>query len=64
MTTMRNIHLGEELAQSSQRVIVETRFGEVIGGRSTNGAAVFLGESAFRQTHSLADTIQQKYLMR
>ncbi|KAI0068602.1 carboxylesterase [Artomyces pyxidatus] len=35
-------HLGQELARSSARVKVDTRFGPVIGGRAINGAAVFL----------------------
>ena len=42
---MSTIHLHEELAQTEARVVVETRFGTVTGGRSKNGAAVFLGKS-------------------
>jgi hypothetical protein len=40
---MSTIHLHEELAQMKARVVVETRFGPVTGGRSKNGAVVFLG---------------------
>ena len=39
-------HLGQELAESSERVHVKTRFGAAVGGRAKNGAAVFLGERA------------------
>ncbi|KXN88001.1 hypothetical protein AN958_07813 [Leucoagaricus sp. SymC.cos] len=35
--------LHEELRDSSMRVVVRTRFGEVIGGRACTGTAVFLG---------------------
>ncbi len=42
---MSSIHLHEELAQTKARVVVETRFGPVTGGRSKNGAVVFLGKS-------------------
>src|SRR5216684_9307273 len=38
------IHLHDELAQTHDRVVVETHFGPVTGGRSRNGAAVFLGK--------------------
>ncbi|KAL4265741.1 AB hydrolase superfamily protein [Pleurotus pulmonarius] len=38
---MANLHLHDEL-QNSARVVVETRYGPVIGARSVNGAAVFL----------------------
>ncbi|KAF9497822.1 carboxylesterase [Pleurotus eryngii] len=38
---MANLHLHDEL-KNSARVVVETRYGPVIGARSTNGAAVFL----------------------
>ena len=41
---MANIHLSEELA-GSERVIVETQFGPVTGGKAKNGAHVFLGTS-------------------
>lgn len=37
------MHLQEELARSTDRVTVQTRFGPVTGGRALNGAAVFLG---------------------
>jgi len=43
-TTMSSIHLHDELAQTHERVVVKTRFGPVTGGRSRNGAAVFLGK--------------------
>ncbi|KAF9075391.1 Alpha/Beta hydrolase protein [Rhodocollybia butyracea] len=36
-------HLHDELASNSARVEVETRYGKVIGGRASNGTAVFLG---------------------
>jgi hypothetical protein len=42
---MASIHLHDELAQTHDRVVVKTRFGPVTGGRSRNGAAVFLGKS-------------------
>jgi hypothetical protein len=42
---MASIHLHDELAQTHDRVVVETRFGPVTGGRSRNGASVFLGKS-------------------
>jgi hypothetical protein len=41
---MSSVHLHDELAQTYDRVVVETRFGPVTGGRSRNGAAVFLGK--------------------
>jgi hypothetical protein len=43
-SVMSSIHLHDELAQTHDRVVVETRFGQVTGGRSRNGAAVFLGK--------------------
>ncbi|KAI0307070.1 Alpha/Beta hydrolase protein [Multifurca ochricompacta] len=39
---MSSVHLHEELAQTQVRVVVQTRFGPVTGGRSKNGAVVFL----------------------
>ncbi|KAI9447936.1 carboxylesterase [Lactarius indigo] len=39
---MPSIHLHDELSQTKSRVVVETRFGPVTGGRSKNGAVVFL----------------------
>lgn len=47
-----SIHLHEELAQTKARVVVETRFGPVTGGRSKNGAVVLLGKSTGTQIHS------------
>ena len=47
-----SIHLHEELAQTKARVVVETRFGTVTGGRSKNGAVVLLGKSADAHIHS------------
>jgi hypothetical protein len=41
---MSSIHLHEELTQTEARVVVETRFGPVTGGRTENGAVVFLGK--------------------
>jgi hypothetical protein len=38
------IHPNDELAQTHDRVVVETRFGTVAGGRSKNGVVVFLGK--------------------
>ncbi|KAE9397935.1 carboxylesterase [Gymnopus androsaceus JB14] len=35
-------HLHDEIASNSTRVTVTTRYGNVIGGRANNGAAVFL----------------------
>ena len=37
-------HLQNELSQNNDRVAVVTRYGSVIGGRTSNGAAVFLGK--------------------
>ncbi len=45
LTAMSSIHLHEELSQTNAKVTVETRFGFVTGGRSKNGAVVFLGKS-------------------
>ncbi|KAI9513297.1 carboxylesterase [Russula earlei] len=42
---MPSIHLHDELAQVHDRVVVNTRFGPVTGGRARNGAAVFLGKN-------------------
>lgn len=36
-------HISQEL-QEGVRVIVETKYGVLRGGRTTNGAAIFLGE--------------------
>lgn len=36
-------HLHEELQDSVERVVVPTKYGDVIGGRASTGAAVFLG---------------------
>ena len=36
-------HLQNELSQNNDRVSVATHYGSVIGGRTSNGAAVFLG---------------------
>ena len=41
---MSSVHLHEELAQTKARVVVETRFGPVTGGRAKNNAVVFLGK--------------------
>lgn len=40
---MSEAHLHDELASNPARVIVPTRYGNVTGGRASNGAAVFLG---------------------
>ncbi|KAL0572346.1 hypothetical protein V5O48_009617 [Marasmius crinis-equi] len=37
-----NTHLHDELRQSDERVVVETKYGTVKGGRAVNGAGVFL----------------------
>jgi hypothetical protein len=60
------IHPHDELAQTHDRVVVETRFGTVAGGRSKNGAVVFLGKdicrtSVFPFAPTRLDV--QKYLM-
>ncbi|OBZ67787.1 hypothetical protein A0H81_12181 [Grifola frondosa] len=39
---MAQVHLQEELLQSSERISVQTRYGPVKGGRAANGAAAFL----------------------
>lgn len=36
-------HLQHELTQNNDRITVATRHGPVIGGRTSNGVAVFLG---------------------
>ena len=43
---MTDLHLSAELAQTGERIKVETRYGPVTGGRALNGAAAFLGEFA------------------
>ena len=45
--SMSSVHLHDELAQTHDRVVVKTRFGPVTGGRSRNGAAVFLGKGTY-----------------
>lgn len=45
--TMAAVHLHEELAQNPARVLVETRYGTIRGGRAANGAAIFLGKLWF-----------------
>ena len=37
-------HLSEELASTEEKVSVQTRYGEVTGGKAENGAIAFLGE--------------------
>ncbi|KAL1745249.1 Alpha/Beta hydrolase protein, partial [Schizophyllum fasciatum] len=39
---MAEVHLPDELAQTGRRITVETRYGQVTGGRALNGSAVFL----------------------
>ncbi len=40
----RNVtHLQDELCQNNDRISVVTRYGPVIGGRTSSGTAVFLG---------------------
>ncbi|KAL1676535.1 Alpha/Beta hydrolase protein [Schizophyllum commune] len=39
---MADLHLPAELAQTGERIEVETRYGPVTGGRALNGAAAFL----------------------
>ena len=41
---MVSVHLHDELVQTLDSVVVDTRFGPVTGGRSRNGAVVFLGK--------------------
>jgi hypothetical protein len=36
-------HLHDELSQNNDRISVVTHYGSVIGGRTSNGVAVFLG---------------------
>src|ERR1700761_411336 len=63
---MFSIPLHDELAQTRDRVEVKTRFGPVTGGRSKNGAVVFLGEDICCPLGNLAfdaDAEPQKYLM-
>lgn len=42
------IHLQDELSQSTARITVQTRFGPVTGGKAINGTSVFLGIFYFR----------------
>lgn len=37
-------HLHEELQDSGERVVVHTKYGDVVGGRACTGAATFLGK--------------------
>jgi len=39
---MANPHLHEELSKNASRIVVNTRFGPVTGGRASTGAAAFL----------------------
>ncbi|KAG6865681.1 hypothetical protein C0991_000294 [Blastosporella zonata] len=41
--TGAQIHLSEEISKNPERVVVNTRFGRVTGGRASTGAAAFLG---------------------
>ena len=43
-------NLQNELSQNNDRVSVVTRYGSVIGGRTSNGAAVFLGMALVMQS--------------
>jgi hypothetical protein len=54
---MSSIHLHEELAQTHDKVVVNTRFGPITGGRSRNGAVVFLGK-CYRPRALLFDSIR------
>ena len=62
---MSSVHLHDELAQTHDRVVVKTRFGPVTGGRSRNGAAVFLGKgiSIVHRDRTRPDWDDQKYPM-
>lgn len=40
---MSETHLGDELSKNPTRVVVETRYGPIVGGRAVNAAATFLG---------------------
>ncbi|KAK0459277.1 carboxylesterase [Desarmillaria tabescens] len=42
MSSIPNKHLHDELATNTERITVTTRFGNVTGGRASNGAAVWL----------------------
>jgi len=54
---MSSSHLHDELAQTNGSVVVKTLFGTVTGGRSRNGAAVFLGMSFVHGDPYRSDTI-------
>lgn len=45
---MSRVHLQEEILRSPERVVVNTQYGPVRGGRAANGAQVYLGELCFR----------------
>lgn len=47
--TMGDIHLHDELLNNDARVVVQTSYGPVTGGRATNGSAVFLGMHSSRE---------------
>lgn len=60
-------HLGAELWRNTARVVASTKYGQVRGGRASNGAAVFLGDlghpSHLRSYSVDAPTYYQKFLM-
>lgn len=39
----RQDHLSDEISKNPARVVVNTRYGPVTGGRASTGAAAFLG---------------------
>jgi len=43
MANAKILHLHDELAANSARVVVETKYGPVTGGRAANNSAVWLG---------------------
>ncbi len=38
-------HIQDELAANPERVVVDTKYGSLTGGRAKNGTATFLGEN-------------------
>jgi hypothetical protein len=55
------IHLHDELVQTQDRVVVQTRFGPITGGRSRNGAAIFLGKEIVPVLSVLDSTLSRRF---
>lgn len=64
MSIPRIPHIPDELQKGVTGVVVQTKYGPVKGGRTTNGAAVFLGEVVKQITSTHADLGTKRYPMR